>query len=299
MPTNNPLVSIIFPVKNEGINVRNTLDSLQKTKTNVPYEVIVVDDASEDGCCDFLADHDYEGVRLLRTDGLGASNARNAGADQARGKYFVFCDAHLFFEDDWLDKLLEPLEQGVAGGIVPGIAPHDKPKNVGYGYTLNLDNKFKAAFNGRSVLQGNKPVEVFGLPGGCLAIPKTIFDDIGGFDRGFVVWGHEDLEISIKLWLFGYTCLVQPSVTILHIFRKQFPYKVSVTHSDFNMMRMAYSHFSEKRIEKCKQYIRVPEKAEQMIQLVLKQGALKQREQYFQRRVHDDDWLLRKFQIDF
>ncbi|HAJ4019679.1 TPA: glycosyltransferase [Escherichia coli] len=51
MSINNPMVSVIFPVKNEGINVKNTLDSLQKMKTDINYEVIVVDDASEDGCC--------------------------------------------------------------------------------------------------------------------------------------------------------------------------------------------------------------------------------------------------------
>ncbi|WP_373460010.1 galactosyltransferase-related protein [Paenibacillus sp. V4I7] len=30
-----------------------------------------------------------------------------------------------------------------------------------------------------------------------------------GFDRGFNVWGFEDIELSIKLWLHGYRCSVQ------------------------------------------------------------------------------------------
>lgn len=300
MSSHTPLVSIIFPVKNEGDNVRNTLDSLQKTKTSVSFEVIVVDDASEDGCCDFLADHEYPfALTMLRTKGLGAANARNFGAEKANGRYLIFCDAHLFFEDDWMDKLLEPIEKGIADGVVPGIAPHDKPNTVGYGYTLNLE-KFKAKFNGSNILAKDlQPVEVAGLPGGCFAISKQVFEDIGGFDRGFIVWGHEDFEISLKMWLFGYTCYVQPRVKILHVFRKSFPYKVSVTHADYNMMRMAYSHFNEERIEKCKKYIRVPAKTEQIVKFVIENGALEQRARYFSRRKFDDDWYFKYFKIDF
>jgi GT2 family glycosyltransferase len=300
MSSNDPLVSVIFPVKNEGIHVKNTMDSLQKAKTNVSYEVIVVDDASEDGCCDFLSAHEYPfPVTLVRTKGLGASNARNAGAEKANGTYYIFCDAHLFFEDYWIDKCIEPIEKGMADGVVPGIAPHDKPNTVGYGYTINLE-KFKASFNGKSILtKGLHPVETPFLPGGCLAITKKVFDDIGGFDKGFIVWGHEDVEISLKMWLFGYKCYVQPQVKVLHVFRKSFPYKVSVTHADYNMMRMAYSHFSEERIEKCKKYIRVPEKTEQIVKAVIANGALEQRDRYFARRRFDDDWFFKHFKINF
>lgn len=299
---NNPLVSIIFPVKNEGIHLKNTLDSLQNTKTDVRFEVIVVDDASEDGCCDFLANHDYSfAVTTFRTVGLGAARARNAGAEKAKGTYFIFCDAHLFFEDYWIEKLLDPIENGIADGVSPGIAQHDNPKSVGYGYFLSLqDHTFKAKLSGKNVVPKDKsPFETAGLPGGCLAISKRVFDDIGGFDRGFIVWGHEDFEISLKMWLFGYTCYVQPQVTILHVFRKVFPYAVSTNHADFNMMRMAYSHFSEERIEKCKKFIRMREKADRIIELVLEKDALKQREEYFARRKYDDDWYFKRFNIDF
>ncbi|MFP3467938.1 glycosyltransferase family 2 protein, partial [Leifsonia sp. SIMBA_070] len=84
MSSSNPIVSIIFPVKNEGINVKNTLDSLVKVKTDFSYEVIIVDDASEDACCEFLSSHEYPiTITLVKTDGLGAANARNVGSKKA------------------------------------------------------------------------------------------------------------------------------------------------------------------------------------------------------------------------
>ncbi|MFP3389006.1 glycosyltransferase family 2 protein [Brevibacillus sp. SIMBA_040] len=300
MSSSNPIVSIIFPVKNEGINVKNTLDSLVKVKTDFSYEVIIVDDASEDACCEFLSSHEYPiTITLVKTDGLGAANARNVGSKKANGKYYIFCDAHLFYEDYWMDKLIEPMEVGIADGVVPGIAPHDKPNIVGYGYTINLE-KFKANFNGQSILtKGLEPVETPCLPGGCLAIKKDVFFDIGGFDKGFIVWGHEDIEISIKMWLFGYKCFIQPQVKVLHIFRKSFPYTVKASHTDYNLMRMAYSHFSEERIEKCKKYIQIPEKTDQIVKSVIDNGVLEQRANYSLRRKFDDDWFFQKFHINF
>lgn len=43
---------------------------------------------------------------------------------------------------------------------------------------------------------------------------------IGGFEHGFKTWGREDEEISLKLWLMGYKCAVEPACTVLHIFRQ-------------------------------------------------------------------------------
>ena len=106
-------VSIIFPVKNEGPNVKSTLESLYTVKINTPYEVIVVDDFSNDDCCLFLEkEFSDKNIQLIKTTGVGASNARNAGAERALGDVLVFCDAHLEFEDLWLDRLLEPLLNG-------------------------------------------------------------------------------------------------------------------------------------------------------------------------------------------
>ncbi|EST55639.1 hypothetical protein T458_05930 [Brevibacillus panacihumi W25] len=94
-------------------------------------------------------------------------------------------------------------------------------------------------------------------------------------------------------------CVVQPKVKVLHIFRKAFPYKVTASNEDFNLIRMAYSHFSEERIEKCKKYIRSPEKTDELVKSVLESGALEQREKYLSKRKRDDDWFFKYFNINF
>lgn len=290
--TKKPIVSIIFPAKNEGNHVKETLQSLFSVKTHVTFEAIVVDDHSDDGCCHFLKHpSSFQGVKLIETKGLGASNARNEGAKHANGEYFVFCDAHLQFEHRWLDRLLEPLQHNRADAVTPGIAASENPHHIGYGQTLN--SKLKVTWNPRP----NHLSETAILPGGCLMIHRDVFEHVGGFDRGFKVWGYEDVELSIKLWLFGYRLAVYPDVTILHKFRKSHPYQVSMKHVHYNLLRMAYSHFNFKRIQKCKKLI--DHDAHSIQRDIIRDGVLSRREMYFKMRKYDDEWFFRKFNIPF
>lgn len=288
-----PLVSIIIPVKNEGNNVRTTLTSLLQNKTKYPYEIIVVDDASTDNCCQFLKNQgDLFKTRLITTPGIGAAPARNLGAEHAKGKYLIFCDAHLTFEPYWIDRLLELIASGTADAVSPAIGSIQEPHKVGYGQTL--DQKLAIAWHPHP----GRPTPVAILPGGCLVIPQAVFQDIGGFDRGFRVWGYEDIELSIKLWLFGYRCYVHPNVKILHLFRNSHPYTVTNDHVYYNMLRMAYSHFKDSRIATCKKLI-LHANANLLEQEVITFGATAQRTRYFARRKHDDDWFIQRFGIPF
>ena len=294
--TNPPLVSLIIPAKNEGIHLKNTIDSINAAKTKYPYEIVVVDDGSDDHCCDFLCyllKEKVNTIKLITTKGLGSAMARNLGADVAVGEYFIFCDAHLTFQDNWMDFLLEPIVKGRADAVNPGIGDTIRIDNIGYGYTWdqNLDPKWNV---GR-----NKAFYSPLLAGGCLAISKKAFFDVGGFEKGFRVWGREDEEFSLKLWLFGYRCMVQPKVTILHLFRPSNPpFKITWDDINWNLLRMAYSHFNLTRIEKCKRIIKNSD-ANELEKQLLKTNIIEQRNDYLTRRNHDDNWYMKKFRIQF
>jgi len=290
---NKPLVSLIIPVKNEGIHIQNTIKSAFQVKSTYLFEIVVVDDGSIDGCCDFLTP--YVGstkLKLIKSKGVGAAKARNIGAENSLGKFLIFCDAHVFFEDFWMERLLKPIQEGLADGTTPGIADITRPQYPGYGQTLN--EYFGVVWQ----MEKNKLLPTAVLPAGCYAVSRDVFFDIGGFDNGFQVWGHEDVEISIKMWLFGYTCYVQPAVKILHVFRTSTPYPVTVKHVFYNMLRTAYNHFNEERIDKCRKLIGYPN-ISKIETSVLSSGALEQRKQYFSRRKYDDDWYMKKFGIPF
>lgn len=286
-------VSIIFPVRNEGENVRNTLDSLFSTRISTPFEIIIVNDGSVDHCCDFIKNYpERECITLIETAGIGAANARNEGAKRATGNIFIFCDAHLQFEEGWLDRLLEPLHLGQTDAVSPAIGSIHKVDFVGYGQTLKSNLRIK--WNEKPL--GLKETAI--LPGACLAIKRAVFEEVGGFEQGFHTWGHEDVELSIKLWLFGFHCHVLPSVKVDHLFRRELPYEVSYDDLYYNILRMAYSHFSSERILRCKALI-PSTKVGEIEWKVHQEGALAQRKEYARKRKRTDDWYFHKFKIPF
>ena len=290
-----PLISLIFPAKNEGDYVRSTIESALKVKTNYPIEIIVVDDGSIDGSCDFITSFQHDNntrIELIRTDGIGLARAKNLGAEYSKGEYMIFGDAHLIFEDFWIDLLIEPIRSKQADGTTPGIAPTTTPNVAGYGQTLNRELGIQ--WNARK----ESLFETAILPGGCFAVSRNVFFDIGGFDNSFKVWGYEDVDFSLKMWLFGYRCLAQPKVKVLHLFRQNFPYQVSWEDTYYNMLRMAYSHFNEGRIEKTKKLINNSETV-YIEALVIQSGVLEQRTANFARRKYEDDWFMGKFAIPF
>lgn len=96
---NGACLSIVIPVHNAGPWLAQCLDSLL-VQISVIKEIIAVDDGSTDESPEILAAYaaHHHQFRLLRTNGGGASVARNAGLEVASGEWVSFVDA-----DDWVD----------------------------------------------------------------------------------------------------------------------------------------------------------------------------------------------------
>ncbi|MFZ5595887.1 MAG: glycosyltransferase [Bacillota bacterium] len=289
-----PLASIIIPAKNEGRNVFNTVRSVMGARNSTPCEIIVIDDGSEDGCCDFLRGQGFlKNVAVYRTPGLGSAAARNVGAGRAGGEILIFCDAHIFVEQNWVDRLVDTLLEGRVDAVCPAIAPHDRPNDVAGGVTWDERLNFKWLPRPPKL----SPVPL--LPGGCFAVRADVFGAVGGFERGFMVWGREDEEISLKMWLFGYRLGVNPFVKVLHVFRRRHPYTVAWEHVDYNLLRMAYSHFKNERVAKTIDLIRHHSCNQLVERRIHESDVFDQRKEYFRKRKRDDDWFFERFRIPF
>ena len=120
----NPLVSILVPGKNEGKHIYKLVKTL-KEQTYQNYELIVVDDGSDDDTkliCDDLVKAGYlEHYFRLETRG-GKAAASNYGANMARGKYIICLDADSSLDRDAIEKILIPFyvdsEVKAVGGCV-------------------------------------------------------------------------------------------------------------------------------------------------------------------------------------
>ena len=87
-----PLMSCITTYYNERDLVTRSIDSLLN-QTFSDFELILVDDGSDDGTYDWVRAYDDARIHLIRQANDGLSAARNKALEQARGEYVCFLDA--------------------------------------------------------------------------------------------------------------------------------------------------------------------------------------------------------------
>jgi len=112
-----PLFSIVMPVYKVEAYLEKAVRSIAG-QTEEDWELILVDDASPDGCgalCDRLKQEDSRISVIHLSENGGLSCARNVGMKAARGRYLMFMDS-----DDWVEaELLERLKECVSGELPP------------------------------------------------------------------------------------------------------------------------------------------------------------------------------------
>lgn len=126
-----PRVSVIVPVHNTELYLRECLDSiLSQTEQNI--EVICVDDGSTDSSPDILEEYAQADsrIRVIREDCRGAGAARNLGLAQAQGEYLSFLDSDDRFEGEMLEEAANQLDQTDADIAVFSSWMYDSDQDI-------------------------------------------------------------------------------------------------------------------------------------------------------------------------
>lgn len=137
-----PELSIIVPVYNERVRVREALDQIASVDLPLDgFEVVVVDDGSDDGTAEILAAGPWpDHIRFIthpRNRGKGA--ALRTGLAEARGRWSAIMDADLEYDPQEIGKLIEPLRNGVAE-VAYGVRGFEAHSAFGFWYVMG--NKF-------------------------------------------------------------------------------------------------------------------------------------------------------------
>ena len=124
---NIPFLTIIIPARNEGRRLPQLLKSI-KQQTWRAFEVIVVDDASEDNTVEVAKKYGAEVLENSHINNMtpGKSSACALGAKHAKGQWLMFLDADVqFVTEDSLEKILSSYQKQNSKGIL-SIQPYHK-----------------------------------------------------------------------------------------------------------------------------------------------------------------------------
>ncbi|MFM7180148.1 MAG: glycosyltransferase [Verrucomicrobiales bacterium] len=169
------------------------------------FETIVVDDGSQDGTGDWVAQN-HPGVHLLRSTGVGLSAARNLAAGAATGEILAYLDDDCEPDALWLRHVVKGMcERGfaIAGG--PNLAP---PKPGALQAVLDR-------LPGLPVQVMLDDVRAEHLPGCNLLVRKETHESIGGFDGRFHTAG-DDVDYCWRAVAAGHASGFVPMAVVWH-----------------------------------------------------------------------------------
>ncbi len=250
--------SIVVASHNEGVLLDNTIKSCLETTSGLDCEIIVTDDASNDGSIERIRKQ-FDPVRIIAsTTRQGVSPTKDRGARHAQGNVIVFLDGHCKPEPGAIARLVEAVEEWNGKAIVtPRVATlnpqtwQNRLDSFGHGYTINLAT-FETGWIGldqMKLLVGPGGGTYYKQPtmiGCCAAVGRDVYEKLWGFDVGMKYYGSEDVDFGIKSWLMGYPVLHDPIPIIGHRFRERFDsYTAPSEHVFANQLRMARKNFGE------------------------------------------------------
>jgi GT2 family glycosyltransferase/SAM-dependent methyltransferase len=211
-----PLVSIVIPTFNKAEYLYQCLESIL-IHTDVPYELIVVDDHSRDATRELL--EKCEALRVERNaQNLEYVRSCNIGVALAHGRYIMFLNNDVVVTPRWLSLLVDTIERSPECGAVGAklIRPNGSLQEAGsivwadgtaLGYGRD-DDPFKPEY---SYLR-----EVDYCSAACLLVRAELVRKRGGFDERYRPAYYEDADLCFGVRRLGYRVLLQPVVTVFH-----------------------------------------------------------------------------------
>lgn len=202
-----PRFSVIIPNYNGAATIGKCLEAAFSSR-HKSYEVIVVDDCSQDESVRIIKSFPCRLIRLREHS--GAATARNTGARNSRGEVLFFTDSDCLLQTDTLsaaDTAVTGREDTVFGGTYTRI-PQDR----------DFFSAFQSAFINYSETKRKVPDYVASH---AMVIGRELFMRSGGFPENFLPI-IEDVEFSHRLRRSGTGLEMAPGLLVQHIFRFSF-----------------------------------------------------------------------------
>lgn len=203
--------------------INSIIEQYKKELDEDKFEIIVVDNNSEDGSFEALSKlmPEVTNLKVIESkENLGFGKGCNLGASKAKGEFLLFLNSDTEIKDQGFIKMVNFLSQNKNIGILGG-----KLKNPDGTSQLSC-GKFYSPFNLFIVLLGfnklfnlrespNVIKKVDWVSGACFMIRKDIFNKVNGFEKDFFMY-IEDMELCFRVKKKGFLTYFYPNIMFFH-----------------------------------------------------------------------------------
>ena len=181
-----------------------------------PKEIILVDNASEDGSVDFVRER-YPAVTVLANRvNRGFAGGTNDGIRRATGEYILTLNNDTRIDSRFLQEMVAPMVRDDMIGMCASkmLLPDGRINSAGL-----CISRSGAAWN-RGMAEPDEgqfdaPGEVFGPCAGAALYRRSMLDETGLFDEDFFMY-MEDVDLAFRARLLGWRCIYVPSARVVH-----------------------------------------------------------------------------------
>ncbi|MCD9086253.1 glycosyltransferase [Stenotrophomonas sp. SY1] len=212
-----PQASIVIPVYNHCAHTLACLRALAAHPPVTACEILVVDDGSSDETGQWMPQID--GLRYhVRERNGGFIAACNDGLRLSRGRYVVLLNNDTIPQPGWLDALLDTFSNVPNAGLVGSQLLYPDGRLQESGGVVFADGscwsygRFESAEDPRFTSLRDTDY----CSGAALAIPRDLFEQLGGLDTRYAPAYYEDTDLAFKVRAAGQRVLVQPASRVVH-----------------------------------------------------------------------------------
>jgi glycosyltransferase involved in cell wall biosynthesis len=204
------LASVIVPVRNDASGLACQLDRLAAQDYQGAWELVVVDNGSNDGSADMARDRAGRFPRLLVVEASARRSvcfARNMGTAAAAGDFLAFCDADDEVAPGWLAALTGKAQEcDMVGGWLDRDALNDRPIRT-WRLSAYPTDRLPVALDFLPYASSNN----------C-GIWRDALEAVGGWNEAYQ--GCTDVELSWRSQLAGYRLGFAPAAVVRYRFRR-------------------------------------------------------------------------------
>lgn len=222
-----PKVSILIPNKDHTEELETCLHSIWTKTLWENYEVIVIENNSDDAetfAYYEKAKQRYEGLRVVNYPGKGFnfSAINNFGRKYASGEYLLLLNNDVEVRNgDWLTELLRqcahPGGAAVCGAMLyyPDNTLQHAGVVTGLGGYAGHSHKYKKSGGSGYLFRAATVQDFSAVTGACLLIRTSVFDEVGGMDEQFAV-AFNDVDLCLRVRDAGWRIVWTPYAELTH-----------------------------------------------------------------------------------